>query len=77
MLTVPADLTTVRDALEAAGMELESVDVTQRPKSRVAVEEADATKLMKLIDALEDNDDVSAVHANYDVDPAILERIAG
>jgi transcriptional/translational regulatory protein YebC/TACO1 len=43
----------------------------------VPLEEADATKLMKLIDALEDNDDVGAVHANYDVDADVLERIAG
>ncbi len=58
-------------------MELESVELTQRPKSRVPLDEADATKLLKLIDALEENDDVSAVHANYDVDADVLERIAG
>ena len=40
-------------------------------------EEADAAKLMKLIDALEEFDDVSAVHANFDVDADVLERIAG
>jgi YebC/PmpR family DNA-binding regulatory protein len=77
VLTAPGELTTVREALVAAGVELESVDVTQRPKSRVTVDEADAVKLMKLIDALEDNDDVGSVHANYDVDAAVLERIAG
>ena len=77
VLTAPGDLTTVRDALAGSGVELESVDVTQRPKVRVPIEEADATKLMKLIDALEDNDDVGAVHANYDVDADVLERIVG
>jgi transcriptional/translational regulatory protein YebC/TACO1 len=41
------------------------------------LEEEQAGKLMRLIDALEDNDDVSAVHANYDVDAAVLERLAG
>ncbi len=54
-----------------------SADVTQRPKSRVPVDEGDAAKLMKLIDALEESDDVDAVHANFDVDADVLERIAG
>ena len=51
--------------------------MTQRPKSRVPLSEDDAAKLMKLIDALEESDDVGAVHANYDVDADVLERIAG
>jgi YebC/PmpR family DNA-binding regulatory protein len=77
VITAPADLTRVRKALEEAGIEFESIELTQRPKVRVPVPEEDATRLMKLIDALEDNDDVGAVHANYDVDADVLERIAG
>ena len=76
IITEPGDLAPVRDALHDDGVEIESADVTQRPKSRVPVHEADATKLMRLIDALEESDDVSAVHANFDVDAAVLERIA-
>jgi YebC/PmpR family DNA-binding regulatory protein len=76
VITEPGDLPSVRDALRGGGVEIESADVTQRPKSRVPVQEADAAKLMKLIDALEDSDDVSAVHANFDVDASVLERIA-
>ena len=77
VITAPADLSVVREALVAAGIEIESADVTQRPKTLVPVSEADAAKLMKLIDALEESDDVGAVHANYDVDADVLERIAG
>jgi YebC/PmpR family DNA-binding regulatory protein len=77
IITEPGELTTVRDALVQAGVEIESADVTQRPKSRVPLSEDDAAKLMKLIDALEESDDVGAVHANYDVDAEVLERIAG
>jgi YebC/PmpR family DNA-binding regulatory protein len=76
VITDPGDLPQVRAALEAAGVEMDSADVAQRPKSRVPVEEADAAKLMKLIDALEELDDVSAVDANFDVDAGVLERIA-
>jgi len=77
ILTEPSDLASVRAALEQSGVELESADVSQRPRARVPVDEADASRLMKLIDALEESDDVGAVHANFDVDADVLERIAG
>ena len=76
VITEPADLTAAREALVEAGVELESADLTQRPRARVPVDESDAGKLLKLIDALEENDDVNAVHANFDVDSAVLERVA-
>jgi len=76
VITEPGDLVAVRDALADAGVEIEAAELSQRPKSRVPVDEADATKLLKLIDALEESDDVSAVYANYDVDVTVLERIA-
>jgi len=76
VITDPGDLPQVRAALEGAGVEMESADLAQRPKSRVPVEEADAAKLMKLIDSLEDLDDVSSVDANFDVEAGVLERIA-
>jgi YebC/PmpR family DNA-binding regulatory protein len=77
ILSEPADLPAVRAALEEAGVELESAEVGQHPKTRVPIDEETATKLMRLIDALEDNDDVDEVHANFDVDAAVLERVAG
>jgi YebC/PmpR family DNA-binding regulatory protein len=77
ILTEPQDLAAVRAALEAAGIELESADVSQHPKSRVPVDEETATRLVRLIEALEDNDDVGEVHANFDADAAVLERVAG
>jgi YebC/PmpR family DNA-binding regulatory protein len=77
ILTEPGDLTAVRTALEQAGVELESAEVTQHPKTRVPIDEATAGKLMRLIDALEDNDDVGDVHANFDVDADVLQRVAG
>jgi transcriptional/translational regulatory protein YebC/TACO1 len=76
VVTEPGDLVAARDALVGAGVEIESAEIAWRPKSRVPVDEADATRLMRLIDALEESDDVSAVDANFDVDSAVLERIA-
>jgi len=77
VLTEPGDLTTVRAALEEAGVELETAEVGQHPKTRVPIDEETATKLVRLIEGLEDNDDVDEVHANFDVDAAVLERVAG
>jgi len=77
IVTEPADFAKVRAALVEAGVEIESADIEQRPSTRVTVREEDAGRLMALIDALEESDDVGAVHANFDVDADVLERIAG
>jgi YebC/PmpR family DNA-binding regulatory protein len=77
VLTAPEDLTVVREALEGAGVELESAELAMQPKSTVDVPEDQVAQLMRLIEALEDHDDVSAVHANFNVDAAVLERVAG
>jgi len=67
----------VRRALEEAGIEIDSAEVAYRPSSVVPVDEAHAARLVRLIEALEDNDDVDAVHANFDVSAEVLERVAG
>jgi YebC/PmpR family DNA-binding regulatory protein len=72
----PSDLGAVREALEAAGVEIESADVTMEPKSTVMVKGTDAEWLLKLVDALEEHDDVNAVHANFDVPEEILAKFA-
>ncbi|MBX5440079.1 MAG: YebC/PmpR family DNA-binding transcriptional regulator [Solirubrobacteraceae bacterium] len=77
VLTDPADVASVRQALEDAGIEIQSAEIAQRPKSTVPLDEEGARKVLKLIDALEDNDDVDTVHANYDVSADVMEAIAG
>jgi transcriptional/translational regulatory protein YebC/TACO1 len=77
VITEPGTLTAVRAALDEAGVEVENAEVAQRPKTLVPLDEDGATKLMRLIDALEDQDDVDAVHANFDVPADVLERVAG
>jgi len=77
VVTEPADFTTVRRALEDAGIEMDSAEMVYRPTSLVPIDEAHAARLMKLIDLLEDHDEVSAVHANFDVAADVLERVAG
>ena len=77
VLTEPAVLTDVREALTAADIEVESAEIRWQPKTTVELDEEGAVKLMKLIDALEDNDDVDQVNANFDVSAEILEKVAG
>jgi YebC/PmpR family DNA-binding regulatory protein len=74
VVTDPASFIQVRKALEEAGVEFESADLTMRPTTQVQVEEAQVGTLVRLIEALEENDDVQAVHANFDVDAEVLER---
>ncbi len=75
VVTAPADLAKVRQALEATGIDIESAEVTWLPSTTVPVEEADARKLLRLIDALEDLDDVQAVFSNYDIDDSLMEKV--
>ena len=73
----PEELATVRAALEDAGIPFESAELTMLPKTTVAVEdESTAKKLLRLMDALEENDDVQAVYANFDIPEGILEAVA-
>ena len=70
------DLAAVRSALESAGVEVQSAELSMEPKSTVEVGESDAPALLRLMDALEEHDDVDSVHANFDVPEEILEKAA-
>lgn len=75
VITAPSDLPAVRSALTEAGIDVESSDVTQLPSATVPVGEAEAKRLLRLIDALEDLDDVEAVFSNYDIEDAVMEQV--
>ena len=76
VVTAPADLQSARESLEGAGIAIESAELTMRPTSRVEVDEGQVRSLMRLLEELEEHDDVNAVHANFDVDASVLERVA-
>jgi YebC/PmpR family DNA-binding regulatory protein len=76
LTTEPANLAAVRKALEDSGVEVVSGELTMEPSSVVDVDESHAGQLMRLMDALDDHDDVEAVHANFDIPEEILERVA-
>src|SRR4249919_2673335 len=72
----PADVGAVREALEQAGVEVQSAEVAMEPKSTVLVKGTDAEWLLKLVDTLEEHDDVNEVHANFDVPAEVIEKFA-
>ena len=73
----PEDLTAVREALEEAGISIDSAQATMVPKTTMEIEdEALARKVLRLMDALEENDDVQDVYANFDIPETVLETVA-
>jgi YebC/PmpR family DNA-binding regulatory protein len=78
VLTAPENLAAVREAIERAGFTIDSAGLTMLPKTTVEVaDESDAKKVLRLMDQLEDNDDVQDVYANFDIPERVLEAVAG
>lgn len=75
--TAPDDVQTVREALEAKKMKIESSGVEQVPQNTVKVEAKDAEKVLRLVSVLEDHDDVQSVYGNYDIAPELVEQFGG
>ena len=75
--TSPESLSSVREALEQAGITVDSAETTMVPKTTVELaDESAARKTLRLVDALEELDDVSEVYANFDVPENVLEAVA-
>lgn len=75
VLVDPAQFETVRDALIAAGLAPENAEVTMRASTTVALDEDDAGKMLRLLERLEDLDDVQNVYSNADISEEILARL--
>lgn len=77
VMTDPTEFENVRKALEDNEMVFESAEVTMIPQNMTPIEGKQAESLMKMIDILEDNDDVQNVYANFDISDEEMERIMG
>jgi YebC/PmpR family DNA-binding regulatory protein len=74
--TPPTELHAVRTAIEEAGIAVQSSDLTMIPTTTIALsEESQAKTVLRLMDALEDHDDVEAVYANFDIPDAVMEAV--
>ncbi|HUR78739.1 MAG TPA: YebC/PmpR family DNA-binding transcriptional regulator [Acidimicrobiales bacterium] len=75
--SAPGDITALRAALEEAGMAIESAEVTMLPQNTVPVTEENVAKqVLRMLDALEDNDDVQNVYANFDISDELFSVLA-
>ncbi|MGW1134227.1 YebC/PmpR family DNA-binding transcriptional regulator [Streptomyces griseoluteus] len=75
VLSEATDLVAVRSALQEAGIDYDSADSSFVPTMQVELDEDGARKIFKLIDALEDSDDVQNVFANFDVSDDVMEKV--
>jgi YebC/PmpR family DNA-binding regulatory protein len=69
------DVVAVRTALQAAGIDYDSADVQFVPSTQIPLDEDGARRIFKLIDALEDSDDVQNVYANFDVSDEVMAAV--
>jgi YebC/PmpR family DNA-binding regulatory protein len=74
VVSAAEDLAAVREALENAGVAIESAELTMEPKSIIEVDAADGSSLLRLMNELDEHDDVEAVHANFDLPADLMEQ---
>ena len=77
ILTEPSAYEAVLDAVKKAGITPSSSSVSMIPQNYIKLEGAAATQMIRLLEALEEQDDVQNVHANFDIDQKLLEEVAG
>jgi YebC/PmpR family DNA-binding regulatory protein len=76
VFTAPEDFNAVRDGLEAAGFKLQNAEITMIPSTTVQLEGKAAQQMLRLMEQLEDSDDVQNVYANFDMDESVLAALA-
>jgi len=75
VITTPEEFTTVKDALTAAGLDTAQAEVSFNASTTAELDQDTAEKLLRMVDTLEDLDDVQEVYSNADIDPEILEAL--
>ena len=76
VICTPEDFNSVREALEAVFGAPEESGLTWKPQNSIAVDEAQASTLLKLLDALDDNDDVQNVASNFDISDDVIAKLS-
>jgi len=72
----PGDLSNIKAALESEKIAYQSADISMLPKEVIKPDASDARKLLKLMDLLEEHDDVQQVYANFDISDELIEELA-
>jgi YebC/PmpR family DNA-binding regulatory protein len=77
VVTAPEDFATVRESFKEAGVAFENAEITMQPQNSIDLDAATARQTLRLIDALEENDDVQEVYANFDISDEVMAEVAG
>ena len=77
VLTAPQDFEAVKGGLDEAGFVATTAEVTYVPQTRVPLDDKSGVQMLKLLDALDDNDDVTDVYSNDDIPDAVIEQYQG
>ena len=72
VVTAPEDFATVRESLKGAGIAFENAEITMQPQNSIDLDASTAKQTLRLIDALEENDDVQEVYANFDISDEVM-----
>ncbi|MGE0367719.1 MAG: YebC/PmpR family DNA-binding transcriptional regulator, partial [Candidatus Dadabacteria bacterium] len=76
VITPPEEFETVKSAIEGAGLKYENAEVTMIPQNSVKIEGKEAEHMIRLMEALEDSDDVQNVYSNFDVSEELMMSLA-
>ena len=76
IITAPEALNAVKAAIEKVNIPIESAEVTMLPKNYVALDGKSAEQMLRLMDALEDHEDVQNVYANFDIPDEVAEKVS-
>jgi len=75
VVTSPEDFATVRESLKEAGIAFENAEITMQPQNSIDLDASTAKQTLRLMDALEDNDDVQEVYANFDISDDVMSVV--
>jgi len=75
IITTPEDMKKVKGAFEVAGIPVSLAEITMLPKSYVALDEKSTEQMIRLVDALEDHDDVQNVYTNFDIPDEVMAKV--
>ena len=76
IITAPEDMNNIKAALEKANLPIESAEVTMIPQNYVVLDQKPAEQMIRLMDALEDHEDIQNVYSNFDIPDEVAEKIS-
>ncbi|MBA3611234.1 MAG: YebC/PmpR family DNA-binding transcriptional regulator, partial [Rubrobacter sp.] len=76
VVTAPEDFAAVREALDDASVAYENAEITMEAQNSIDLEASTAKQTLRLIDALEENDDVQEVYSNFDISDEVMAEVA-